>query len=430
MFDKSLCVSVPPNLEEIPAGAELASVLESLDYDSLSPFDLVRVLKAQQRLVAHYQAASYWSMDRLVTAYQNPDDLEDPKDMGWAVEGAVAEIGAALTLTRTSAEYETWMAIDLSRRMPKVWLALLQGRIDMRRARVLVAETIHVADDVARAAIDTIIDDAPGLTTGQLKARLRKLCIDADPDAARERYERSVADRRFVIEANDSGTANILNLDVPPHIANSVGRWIHREALKLKNNGDQRTMDQLRSDIGLDLLRRRYKGKKVTRSDFGILDMKVTGETLTGQSDESAVLNGFGPILADIARQVAEHQEQTERRWSLIDPDTGQPIDGGITRRKPTASQRRMAETLHPTCIHPGCRMPAVDCDIDHRVPYSDQPVTCTCELGPMCRHHHVIRHEYGWSYDLIDGGDFLFTSPFGHQYRTSGKPVPNAQSP
>jgi hypothetical protein len=85
---------------------------------------------------------------------------------------------------------------------------------------------------------------------------------------------------------------------------------------------------------------------------------------------------------------------------------------------------------MHPTCIHPGCRQPSVDCDIDHRILFSDQPVTCTCELGPMCRHHHVIRHKYGWSYDLVDGGDFIFTSPFGHCYTTSGKPAPVAQPP
>ncbi len=421
---------LPDGFDEIPPGAELASVLGSLDYDRLSPHDLVRVLQAQQRQVAHYQAASYWSMDRLVTAYQNPDDLESAKGLDWAFDGAVAEIGAALNLTRTSAEYETGMAIDLNRKLPQVWLALLSGRIDMRRARVLVDGTRHVSDAIASGAVDAVLGDAAGLTTGQLKARLRKLCMDADPDAARERYEGSVADRRFVIQANDSGTANILNLDVPPHVANSIGRWIHREAIKLRNIGDSRTMDQLRSDICLDLLRRRYKGKKAMRADYGNLTVTGTLETFAGTSDESAELNGFGPVHADIARQIAEHQEHAERRWALIDPDTGQPIDGGITRRKPTVAQRRRAEILHPTCIHPGCRMPSVDCDIDHRILFSDQPITCTCELGPMCRHHHVIRHKYGWSYDLVDGGDFVFTSPFGHCYTTSGKPAPVAQPP
>lgn len=228
---------------------------------------------------------------------------------------------------------------------------------------------------------------------------------------------------------SESGTADILGLDVPPHIVNSVGRWIHREAIKLKNLGDDRTMDQLRVDIYLDLLRRRYKGGKITGADFGNLDMRVTAETLAGLSDESADLNGFGPVFADVARQVADSQEHVQRRWIEYDPGTKRPIDGGITRRRPTASQRRKAEMLHPICIHPGCRMPSVACDIDHRIPWSEARITCSCDLGPMCRHHHVIRHAYGWTYKRVAGGDFLFTSPFGHQYTTSGQPA-NARSP
>jgi hypothetical protein len=189
-------------------------------------------------------------------------------------------------------------------------------------------------------------------------------------------------------------------------------------------------MDQLRADIYLDLLRRRYKGGKITRSDFGILDMRVTADSLTGESEESAELNGFGPVIADVARQVAEHQENVERRWTQYDPETKQPIDEGITRRRPTASQRRRVEVLHPTCIHPGCRMPSADCDIDHRVPWIEARSTCTCDLGPMCRHHHVIRHTHGWRYEFMAGGDFLFTSPFGHRYTTSGRQLANARSP
>jgi hypothetical protein len=304
-----------------------------------------------------------------------------------------------------------------------VFDALLFGRIDWRRARVLVDETQHVTEAIAQASLEQLLPEALNLTTGQLRQRIVKLCIDADPEAAQRRYEQSVADRRLVLRPTCAGTADLLGLDLPPHIAASVSRWIHKEAIKLKNLGDTRTMDQLRADIYLDLLRR-CKGGKITRSDSGILDMKVTGETLTGQSEESAELGGFGPVISDVARQVAEHQEKAERRWTLIDPDTKQPIDGGITRRRPSASQRRKAEALQPTCIHPGCRMPSVDCDIDHRIPWIEARVTCTCDLGPMCRDHHVIRHRFGWQYRPAAGGDFVFASPFGHQYTTSGQPA------
>lgn len=414
---------VPENLEEIPPGPELAQVLDSLDWDRLSDHELVRALQAQDRQVSHYQAGKAWTIDKIVKSYQ-AGCRADSFDFNDAVKGAACEIGAALCLTRRSAESEAGFAVQLLRHRPTVFEALLFGRIDIPRARVLVEETLHVTDAIAEAALDTLLPEASGLTTGQLRRRIAKLCVDADPEAARKRYERSVADRRLELRPTCSGTADLFGLDLPPHIATSISRWIHKEARKLKNLGDDRTMDQLRADIYLDLLRRRYKGKKMTRADLGNLDIRVTGETLTGQSDESADLNGFGPVIADIGRQVAESHDQVRQRWMLVDPDTKQPMDGGITRRRPTMSQRRKAEMLHPTCIHPGCRMPSVDCDIDHRQPWNEYHITCTADLGPMCRHHHVVRHTFGWTYRSAASGDFVFTSPFGHLYTTSGQPA------
>ena len=430
MFD----TKAPENLEQIPPGPELARVLAALRYDSLSPHDLVRVLRAQQRQVAHYQAASYWTMDQIVTAYQSPDDLEDAFDLNRAVDGAAAEISAALHLTRQSGEYETGMAVDLNRRLPQVLDALLCGDIDVRRARVMVAATSHVSEAIAQGAVDMVIEDASGLTTGQLRARLRKLCIDADPATAHDLYEMYLEDRRLVLEANDTGTANLMGMDLPPHVAASIKTWIHREAIKLKKLGDTRTMDQLRADIYTDLLRRRYKAGKATRAGFGVLTLTGTAESFTGQSRESVELHGFGPVFSEIAQEVAEHHENAELRWNTVDPATGLPIDGGIVRRHPTRAQRRQVEALHRTCIHPGCRMAAVDCDLDHTVPWEKQKLTCTSQLGPMCRHHHVIRHTFGWDYQLVHtarwGGDFIFTSPFGHHYTTSGKQPVSARGP
>jgi hypothetical protein len=420
---------LPDGFDDIPPGAELASVLDSLDWSQLSDHDLIRAMQAQQRQISHYQAGLSWSMNEVTQRYQRPY-REDSFDFHDAQQGAAAEIGCALHLTRRAAESETGFSVALVRWRPKVFEAMLFGRIDTRRARILVEATLQVSEPVAEAMIDELLDTAATLTTSQLKAKTRKIIIDDDPDAALDRYVSSVEDRRVVVQANDSGTANLCGLDMAPQDAVSIKRYLHREALKFRNDGDQRSMDQLRCDIFVDLLKRRYKGKKATRADFGNLTVTGTAETFTGASDESAELHGFGPVLADIARQIVEHQEHAERRWALIDPDTKQPIDGGITRRRPTVAQRRRAEIMHPTCIHPGCRQPSVDCDIDHRILFSDQPVTCTCELGPMCRHHHVIRHKYGWSYDLVDGGDFIFTSPFGHCYTTSGKPAPVAQPP
>lgn len=66
--------------------------------------------------------------------------------------------------------------------------------------------------------------------------------------------------------------------------------------------------------------------------------------------------------------------------------------------------------------------MPAIDCDIDHRITWAERRLTCTDDLAPLCRHHHNVRHRHGWTYQPIPNGDFQFTSRIGHTYTTSGR--------
>ncbi|HEX6147261.1 MAG TPA: HNH endonuclease signature motif containing protein, partial [Acidimicrobiia bacterium] len=56
--------------------------------------------------------------------------------------------------------------------------------------------------------------------------------------------------------------------------------------------------------------------------------------------------------------------------------------------------------------------------DLDHNRPWSDDGPTETENLGPLCRHHHVIRH-HGWTIHQVDLGVYRLTSPLGHTYTT-----------
>ncbi len=120
---------------------------------------------------------------------------------------------------------------------------------------------------------------------------------------------------------------------------------------------------------------------------------------------------------------MAEEQLSAEWRFTVTDPASGQPILNGITRRRPTVAQRRHVEARHRTCIFPGCRMPAVDSDLDHRIPHDEGGPTSTDNLGPLCRHDHCLRHDNGWSYRRLPNGDYQRTTRLGHTYTTSGAP-------
>lgn len=263
--------------------------------------------------------------------------------------------------------------------------------------------------------VDEIIDIAPGLTTGQLRARLEKLCIQADPGYAKERYDFALQQRRLVAEPSGEGTANLLGYDLAPHLVAVASRYINGLAKALP--GDHRTIDQRRADIFTDLL----TGSEDSAAG-GIVEIQIPLDTLTGVSDDPGELNGYGSVVADVARQVAEQQEDAEWRWVVTGPDSEQPIATGTTRRRPTKAEHRKIEARDRTCIFPGCRMPATNCDLDHRVPWAQGGETGVCDMAALCRHHHIIKHR-GWSHRPLPDGNYHWTSKLGHTYTTTGRP-------
>jgi len=411
MFD-----DVPRGLDQMEPGPVLAAFLSSVDVAGLSGHDRIVVLRAHQRMASHYAAHVYEDMVAVAEAMGEIDN--DPQT---AAESAAAEIRAALRLTRRGADVELSLALDLRWRLPRVWGMLVSGEIDVRRMRVIALGTVHVPDDTARDVVDRIAECAGRLTTGQLAARIRRLCVEVDPADAVHRYETAVADRRVVCEPTEAGTANLLGLDLPPDRVAAAARRINGLARSLRVDGELRTMDQLRADVLLDLLEG-TNAAGAAGAPRGVVDIQVDLETLARLSESPGELAGYGPVVADIARRVADSQPGAEWRYSVTDPGSGQVIVNGTTRRRPSADQRRQVEARDRMCVFPGCRMPAAACDLDHRVPWSEHGPTSVDNLVPLCRHDHRIRHQAGWAHESLDDGDHRWTSGLGHIYTTSGR--------
>jgi hypothetical protein len=328
-------------------------------------------------------------------------------------EFAALEVGAALRLTRTAAHHEVAFAWDLTRRLPQVAWLLATGRIDMRRARVLVDGTGHLTEAAARRVVADIAAGAGDLTTGQLRARLRRLCIVADPHDAKNRLADAVQDRRVILEATPDGTANLLLLDLAPDVAAAARDRIDHLARRL--DADGRTMDQRRADVALDLLC--GHGKPVGR---GMVDLTVDLTTLLGLNDHPGELAGWGPVIADIARQVTDRQVNGTWQATVID-DNGDPHAVAV-RRRPTTTQTRQLRARYRTCVFPGCRRPARQSDLDHTRRHTDGGPTLEHNLAPLCRFHHRAKDEGRWRYRRRPDGDHEWTSPLGHTYTTSGR--------
>lgn len=335
-------------------------------------------------------------------------------------EFAHLEVATALRLTTRSAQTITDTAETLVHGLPVVLALLEAGTIDWARARLLARELVHLSDAEARDVLESI-DDIGQLTTGQLGARLRRVLLEADPGAARRRYEEAVADRRVESHPRPEGTGDVVLSDLPPDRVQAVMRHLDESARAMRRAGDDRSMDQLRADIACDLL---TGGGTAVSTDVTLTISLPALIGLTAEAEAGADLDGWGPVIADVARQVLDRS--TDGTWTarVLDPDSGLALGEVVTRRRPTAAQARAVRARNPRCVFPGCRAPARRCDLDHVVPYAHGGPTLTCNLAPLCRRHHRARHEGGWWYrlDPITGTTF-WTSPLGRRYVSRPQP-------
>jgi hypothetical protein len=69
------------------------------------------------------------------------------------------------------------------------------------------------------------------------------------------------------------------------------------------------------------------------------------------------------------------------------------------------------------TCRFPSCRQPAWRGDLDHTRPYDQGGLTCGCNLGGLCRRHHMLKQHPDWRLTQSQPGIFQWTTPTGRRY-------------
>ena len=400
-------------------GAALAAVLETVELSRLSGYDLVTVLRAGQRQVSHYQSVVYEAMAETAHAVSAATTERSARPN----EHAADEIAAAVGYTRRIAENELSVALRLREQLPEVRAALESGDIDGHKASVISDGTAALKLSAARGVAVKILSAAGRLTVGQIGARLRRLCILEDPGHAQARYEKSLERRRVVARPTADGTTHLHITDCAPHLAQAAADRVNRIARSLNTRREARSIDQLRADVALDLLAGRLN-PDTGGGKAGSVNLHVDLTTLAGLDDHPGDLAGYGPVVADIARKVAETQQDSAWNAVVSDPETGEPLHIVSVRRRPTTRQQKMIRALHPVCAFPGCRMPAVDCDLDHRVDHARGGPTTVENHAPLCRHHHLSKHRGGWRYARTGRAVVEWVSPLGRTYRTGERPA------
>jgi hypothetical protein len=110
---------IPAGFDLIPVGPLLGAAISRFDRRELNGYDLVRTLRAEERMIAHYQARSV--ADMVEISYSAAGGADSPAArLDDAFEYAADEIRAALTLTRRAAEGRMALAGDIRERLPRV----------------------------------------------------------------------------------------------------------------------------------------------------------------------------------------------------------------------------------------------------------------------------------------------------------------------
>lgn len=81
----------------------------------------------------------------------------------------------------------------------------------------------------------------------------------------------------------------------------------------------------------------------------------------------------------------------------VFDPES-QPLDVGRTKRLITPALRAAVCARDLGCVFPRCDRPSHWCDAHHLHHWADGGDTSIENLILLCRHHHVLIHEGGWT--------------------------------
>ena len=127
---------------------------------------------------------------------------------------------------------------------------------------------------------------------------------------------------------------------------------------------------------------------------------------------------GIGVIGGDIVAGILDKFDTRIARV-LLDETTGIVIETSIKEYLPNPAMRRFIQRRDSTCRFPGCRRNAKRCEPDHVIPYSRGGPTAIWNLVAMCKHHHRVKHDAGWTLTMTRQGVCTWTDPHGRQYAT-----------
>lgn len=430
---------VSEEIEVLPDVRSAFPGLEHADADwvgRMSEAGALRTIAACEAAIARTQAVQLRALARLGALRDDP-------------RSAAAEVALAVSSTESRARGQLDLAETLTTRLPHTLAAMESGTIDSYKASKVADATAVLDDATAREADEVLAERLVGKNPVGLRQAAGRVAARLDPEGADRRAAERRYCRRIELIPRGEGVAT-LAADLPAEAATAIYARLDRAARKLRGPDEERTLDQLRADVFIELCLGTGTGTGTTRPDPDASEdhsadttanasaastatgplraevfVHVSAATLAGAGDEPAEMPGHGPVPAAIARAIAHDSGSTWRRI-ITDPIDGQIIDVGRTRYRPPAALDELVRIRDRTCRHPGCYRPSFHGDLDHHTEWSAEGGhTSAANLVGFCRSHHRLKDVPGWAHQLDDDGTLTVTTPTQRSYTTLSEAPP-----
>jgi hypothetical protein len=346
----------------------------------------------------------------------------------WAIdtmEAVAAEVAAALRIGQGLAAERVRYARAMRERLPRLGEVFQAGDIDYRMFQILVYRTDLIVDGEVLAEVDAQLAANvarwPSLSRGRLAAQVDKVVARADVDAVRRRTK-TQRDRELWIGPDHDGTADLNGRLLSPD-AHALDQRLNGLAATVCEH-DPRSREQRRADaLGALAAGAERLGCRCGRPDCAAGTRRAPSPVVIHVLAEQAALDGRSAVpgvelRADglIPPELLAELAKSATLVPLIHPADAPPEPGYV----PSQALADFVRCRDLTCRWPGCDQPAINCDLDHTIPYAQGGPTHAGNLKCYCRTHHLVKTFFGWTEQQLPDGTLILTSQAGQTYVTT----------
>jgi hypothetical protein len=401
---------------------ELRATLEvSADLDQAGLVDAIGELETLGRVVTAAQAGLTAQLDELLT--------QEQADAGTRPEELGRGIGNVVALARRESPHRGRRHLSLARivptELPHTWAAWQAGQIDEWSATVVARETACLPVEHRRAVDEAVASDGEALarlSPRQLLARLRSESEQLDPAACVARRRQAESERRVTLRpAPDCMTWLTALLPVK----DGVAAWaaLTREADTARADGDPRTHGQVMADALVASVLAGPHERPTTPVALGVV---MTDSALFGGADDDAHLDDFGPIPAELAREIVcgavTEEEDVSIRRLYTSPTTGELVAMDARTRTFRGNLAKFVRLRDRTCRTPWCDAPVRH--VDHVEGWQSSHTTSGRGGQGLCEACNYAKTAHRWRARAEPDGSVTTTLPTGHTHTTRPPPI------